>query len=120
MPSLADRDYGLLTGETGRVEVMAQFAKRDNAEGTGPECGAPRPVTLLVTRRETNLPRAKHPGQFAGDILTVIVEEFNWAEYGHEAYCGDNHWLTENYRMQILSLVGLLPDEPLGWGRMHG
>jgi hypothetical protein len=108
--SIRSADYGKLTGKSGEVKVLARFATRDNADGTAPDFDSPREVTLYITRRDKSLPRAKGPGQFAGDILTVIVKDFVWAEYGDESYLGDDHWFNENYGMQIISLA---PSQPV-------
>src|SRR5262249_36514039 len=72
----------LLQGKSGEVRVLARFAKRDNEAGDAPDWSEPREVTLAIERREKNLLRAKHRGQIAGDILTMNVRDFNWAEYG--------------------------------------
>ncbi len=97
----------LLQSKSGEVRVLARFARRDNEEGSGPDWSEPREVTLVIERRQKSLPRAKWPGQFAGDVLTMYVKNFEWAEYGGAAQ-GDgeyiNDWDAEEYRMEILEV----------------
>lgn len=98
----------LLEGKTGKVKVLAKFATRDTEEGTSPDWSDPISVTLNVERRSVSLKRAKYRGQFAGDILLLNVEDFVWAEYGeNDRNEGEyvNSFMTENFRMEILSLT---------------
>jgi hypothetical protein len=102
-----DMAEDLLKGKSGEVRVLARFARRDNEESDAPEWGAPREVTLAIKRREKSLPHARWRGEFAGDVLTMNVREFAWAEYGehhHEPGEFVNEWLCEEYRMEILEI----------------
>lgn len=65
-------------------------------------------VTLNIERRPESLPRAKRRGEFAGDILTMNVRDFVWAEYGeyhHDPGEYVNLWMAEEYRMEILEVI---------------
>lgn len=84
--------------QNGKNVVIARFANRDNAAGTAPEWSEPRQVTLNVTLRAKDFKRYKK-----GEILTLSVADFPWAEYGQYDYCGDGEFLCEEYRMQIIS-----------------
>lgn len=81
----------------GTRRFYARFARRDNAEGTGPEWSAPEWVTLYVALREK--PMRDHP---KGEILTLTPEGKEWAEYGESDYCGEGEFLCEEYRMQLM------------------
>ncbi len=98
----------LLNGKTGEVRVLARFARRDIEESSAPDWSKPQEVTLVIERRQESLRRARRPGEFAGDVLTMNVRNFNWAEYGeHHHGPGEhvNQWLCEQYRMEILKVL---------------
>lgn len=121
------RDYGLLTGVTGRVAASVRRIRYDDeSHRSGVDMGMVDVVTLMVTRRLASLPNAQRAGEFAGDILSVTVGHDGWIEYDHKSYQGHtapelaNHWLREHHWMLILSVTPSPTEEPAGWGRMHG
>lgn len=92
----------LLENKTGLVKIKARFSNFDGP--LRPEWQAPQIVTIEIIRREISLPRAKKRGDFAGDILAIYIKDFNWAEYGLHDYCGENQWMAEEWRMQVLEV----------------
>src|SRR5262245_21692727 len=97
----------LLDGLSGEVRARARFAHRDNEVVDAPEWGSEREVTLAIERRGPALKGrgGQQVGGRAGDILTLNVRDFAWAEYGERDYCGNNHWLCEEYRMEIIDVL---------------
>lgn len=95
----------------------ARFARRDDYTGTAPDWKdyIEEVVTLNVTVRTTNLPRAKRPNEFTGWILSVVVAggvqpashsgRIDWAEYSESDYGGTGEFLFEEWRMQLLEEV---------------
>ena len=84
--------------------VTARFSRRDNPEGTAPEWGELKPVSLLVTQRDQ-----AYKGRPAGYIVMVSVVGFDWAEYSGADWSREFQTFTvEEYRMQIAS--GWTPD----------
>lgn len=83
------------------VRVLAKFSTRDNADGSAPDYGEPKEVTLSVYRR---LKAFKN--QPAGYLLIVTPNDFAWAEHRQEDYdTRFNEFVTENYRMSILEVL---------------
>jgi len=84
------------------TKVRAQFARRDNEEGTAPDWRAPQEVTLGVKR----YPASRKRGQLTQPVVTQIwVTDFDWAEYTSDDYCGNGEFLAEEYRMRILEVL---------------
>jgi hypothetical protein len=92
------RKIEVLQDRSGGVFVLARFARRDNEDGDAPDWGKSRIVTLVIERRQKSLPRARQRGEFTGDILTMNVKDFSWAEYGAVDQGEGEHvneWLAE-------------------------
>lgn len=97
-----DAIYGAL--QDGDVKVIARFARRDNEEGSAPDYGEPTPVTLEVTRRKKTI---KHGGvsYLEGDLQSVYVKDFGWADYSERDYDTEFHeFLAEEWRMEIVKI----------------
>lgn len=98
-------DFGLLSEVQDGDVIVARFAKGDAPCGTKPAWSNPQVVTLYVDRREADYKKGhKHGYGFKGELIMLTPRGMNWADYGQHAYMGDNEWLTEEYRMQVLCL----------------
>lgn len=89
--------------KNGENKVTAQFAKRDNEDGDGPDWGPQIACTLSVQRR----PTAIHYGRKvypAGEIISVYVVDFPWAEYCQDQF-ENGEFLAGEYRMRILGVL---------------
>ena len=84
--------------------VKAVFANRDNEDGDAPDWGDTKIVTLAVKRRAKAVKQGKETYP-AGEIISMTIEEFGWAEYSEEDYESEFHeFLVEEYRMKILEV----------------
>jgi hypothetical protein len=84
--------------------VRAKFARRDNEEGDAPDWGPVKTVTLNVMRRDKAI---KHRGVVhpVGELTSLTVKDFDWAEYDQRSYCEDGEFLAEEYRMKIVEVL---------------
>ena len=87
------------TGDVGIVE----FSTRDNEDGTAPEFRKPQTITFYVERR-TKAYKSGRRVYPAGEIAVITVDHGGWAEHRQDDWCPDFAvFLTENYRMHVLS-----------------
>lgn len=96
-----------LDGMSGVVRARVRLAKRDNEEGDAPDWRPEEIVTLHIERRDVPLKRRGRIVEPAGTLLVMNIQEHpEWAEYSAHHDCGDGEWLCEQYRMEILEIIG--------------
>jgi hypothetical protein len=91
------------TYPSGEVSVLAQFARRDTEDGRSPDWGEPKKVTLRILRRTCTVKKGKKICP-AGQLLTINVVDFPWAEYIEDDY-ENQEFLAENYRMKVIEIL---------------
>lgn len=95
--------------QNGDNQVVARFSRRDNEDGDAPDWSPPKNVTLRIQRRTKTVRQGKRVYP-AGQIISVYVTDFDWAEYAEDQY-ENGTFMAEEYRMQIIQ-VGHQTDIP--------